>query len=108
MSNLGVSIEEIATSIEVFSRNAGGGFIDQNDREYLVRNIGRTTSISDLRELTVAIRDARNIRLDQVASIGFGARTKRGEAGFQGSRPSSSQFRSNLRLILWCLLKKLN
>ena len=84
MSNLGVSIEEIATSIEVFSRNAGGGFIDQNDREYLVRNIGRTTSISDLRELTVAIRDARNIRLDQVASIGFGARTKRGEAGFQG------------------------
>ncbi len=84
MSNLGVSIEEIATSIEVFSRNAGGGFIDQNDREYLVRNIGRTTSISDLRELTVAIRGARNIRLDQVASIGFGARTKRGEAGFQG------------------------
>ena len=84
MSNLGVSIEEIATSIEVFSRNAGGGFIDQNDREYLVRNIGRTTSINDLRELTVAIRDARNIRLDQVASIGFGARTKRGEAGFQG------------------------
>ena len=84
MRNLGVSIEEIATSIEVFSRNAGGGFIDQNDREYLVRNIGRTTSISDLRELTVAIRDARNIRLDQVASIGFGARTKRGEAGFQG------------------------
>ena len=84
MSNLGISIEEIATSIEVFSRNAGGGFIDQNDREYLVRNIGRTTSISDLRELTVAIRDARNIRLDQVASIGFGARTKRGEAGFQG------------------------
>ena len=84
MSNLGVSIEEIATSIEVFSRNAGGGFIDQNDREYLVRNIGRTTSISDLRELTVAIRYARNIRLDQAASIGFGARTKRGEAGFQG------------------------
>ena len=84
MRNLGVSIEEIATSIEVFSRNAGGGFIDQNDREYLVRNIGRTTSISDLRELTVAIRGARNIRLDQVASIGFGARTKRGEAGFQG------------------------
>ena len=84
MRNLGVSIEEITTSIEVFSRNAGGGFIDQNDREYLVRNIGRTTSISDLRELTVAIRDARNIRLDQVASIGFGARTKRGEAGFQG------------------------
>ena len=84
MRNLGVSIEEIATSIEVFSRNAGGGFIDQNDREYLVRNIGRTTSISDLRELTVAIRDARNIRLDQVASISFGARTKRGEAGFQG------------------------
>jgi len=83
MRNLSVSIEEIASSVADFSQNAGGGFIDQNDREYLVRNIGRTTSIDDLKAVSVTIRDERNIRLDQVADVGFAARIKRGDASFQ-------------------------
>ena len=84
------------------------GFIDQNDREYLVRNIGRTTSISDLRELTVAIRGARNIRLDQVASIGFGARTNGVRQAFEGKPAVIVSVQKQPEIELWCSLKKLN
>lgn len=80
-----VSAEDLTAAAGNFSRNAGGGFIDQNDREYLVRNIGRTASLEDLKNLTVAQRDGRAIRLDQVADVGFAARTKRGDASFQAA-----------------------
>jgi len=85
MRNLEVAIEDITGALGDFSQNAGGGFIDQNDREYLVRNIGRTTSLEDLKSVTVAQQDGRTIRLDQVAEVGFGARTKRGDASFQAA-----------------------
>ena len=32
-----------------FGTNTGGGFVDQHGREYLIRNIGRTTRLEDLR-----------------------------------------------------------
>ena len=85
MRNLEISIEDVASALGDFSQNAGGGFIDQNDREYLVRNIGRTTSLDNLKSVTVAQRDGRIIRLDQIASVGFAARTKRGDASFQAA-----------------------
>lgn len=85
MRNLEISIEDVTSALEDFSQNAGGGFIDQNDREYLVRNIGRTTSLDDLKSVTLTQRDGRTIRLDQVADVGFAARTKRGDASFQAA-----------------------
>ena len=85
LRNLALSIEDITNSLEGFSQNAGGGFIDQNDREFLVRNIGRTTSIDNLKAVTVASREGRTVRLDQVATVSFAARTKRGDASFQAA-----------------------
>ena len=85
LRNLALSIEDITNSLEDFSQNAGGGFIDQNDREYLVRNIGRTTSLDNLKAVTVALREGRTVRLDQVATVSFAARTKRGDASFQAA-----------------------
>jgi len=85
LRNLALSIEDITNSLEGFSQNAGGGFIDQNDREFLVRNIGRTTSIENLKAVTVALREGRTVRLDQVATVSFAARTKRGDASFQAA-----------------------
>ena len=69
LRNLALSIEDITNSLEGFSQNAGGGFIDQNDREFLVRNIGRTTSIENLKAVTVALREGRTVRLDQVCLL---------------------------------------
>ena len=50
----------------------------------LIRNIARTTRIDDLKNLVVAYRDGQVISLDQVASIDYAARTKRGDAGYMG------------------------
>ena len=84
MAGLDVTIEDIERAIRQFGSNTGGGFVDLNAREFLIRNIARSTRIEDLRNLVVAYRDETVISLSQVATVDFAARTKRGDAGFNG------------------------
>lgn len=84
MAGLDVTIEDIERAIRQFGSNTGGGFVDLNAREFLIRNIARSTRIEDLRNLVVAYRDETVIALSQVATVDFAARTKRGDAGFNG------------------------
>jgi len=84
MTSLDISYDAIEKAIKQFGANTGGGFVDLKAREYLIRNIARTTRIEDLRNLAVAYRDGHVTALHQVADIDFAARTKRGEAGFNG------------------------
>ena len=67
-----------------FGVNTGGGFTDQYSREYLIRNIGRTTSLEDLRSVVVATVDGRPVYLRQVANVEFAPKVKRGDSGYMG------------------------
>ena len=87
MSNLDITRDEIEVALRQFGANTAGGFVDQYSREYLIRNLGRTTRLEDLGALTVAYRKGVAVRLDQVASVDYAARVKRGDAGYMG-RPS--------------------
>lgn len=82
MAALDIGFEAIEKAIKQFGNNTGGGFVDLKAREYLIRNIGRTTRIEDLQTLVVAYRDGQVISLNHVANVDFAARTKRGDAGF--------------------------
>jgi len=84
MTSLDIGFDAIEKAIKQFGANTGGGFVDLKAREYLIRNIARTTRIEDLRNLAVAYRDGHVVALHQVADVDFAARTKRGEAGFNG------------------------
>lgn len=84
MQRLDITPNMIEEALEQFGTNAGGGFIDQHAREYLIRNIGRTTRLEDLRNVVIVVRNGQPILLRQVASAMFGARVKRGDAGFMG------------------------
>ena len=84
MARLDVSLDEVERAVKQFGANTGGGFVDQNRAEYVVRNIGRTTRIEDLRSLVVTMRAGQAITLGQVATVDFAARFKRGDAGANG------------------------
>jgi len=85
MSRLDISPADVEAAIRRFGANTGGGFIDQHAREYLIRNIGLTKSLEDLRNLVVATRQGHSILLRQVAQVDFAARVKRGDAGYMGA-----------------------
>jgi HME family heavy-metal exporter len=84
MRALGVSLADLERALQQFGTNTGGGFADQYSREFLVRNVGRTLKLEDLRDVVVRTEGGGSVYLHQVADVSFGAKLKRGEAGFMG------------------------
>ena len=84
MRALGITYEQLEASLAQFGTNAGGGFTDLYSREYLIRNIGRTTSLEDLRSIVVAKVDQRPVYLWQVATVEFAPKVRRGDGGYMG------------------------
>jgi CzcA family heavy metal efflux pump len=84
MRALGVTQAQVEAALAQFGANTGGGFTDQYSREFLIRNIGRTRSLDDLRSIIVATVARQPVALQQVADVSFAPRIKRGDAGFQG------------------------
>jgi CzcA family heavy metal efflux pump len=85
MAQFGVSLTQVEQALRGFAGNAGGGFIDLNSREYLIRHIGRTNRVEDLQGVAVAWKDGRAILLSQVAEVRYAAAMKRGDAGYNGA-----------------------
>ena len=81
---LKVPFSDVEKALQQFGANTGGGFTDQYSREFLIRNIGRSKSIDDLRKMVVSTVAGQPVVLEQIASVEFAARTKRGDAGYQG------------------------
>lgn len=84
MAALKVTPDEVQATLKEFGGNTAGGFVDQHGREFLIRNIGRTTRLSDLQNLIIAKRQGVSVKLSQIADVQFGARIKRGDAGYMG------------------------
>ncbi|MFZ2854057.1 MAG: efflux RND transporter permease subunit [Rhodocyclaceae bacterium] len=81
---VGVTLAELEAALKNFGGNTAGGFVDAGGREYLIRNIGRTTRLIDLQNQPVATRNGQPILLRQVASVTFAPGVKRGDASFKG------------------------
>ncbi|MCO5118862.1 MAG: efflux RND transporter permease subunit [Burkholderiaceae bacterium] len=85
MAQFGVSLSQVESALRGFATNAGGGFIDLNSREYLIRHLARTNRVEDLQGLAVAWNAGRPVLLEQVASVKYAAGLKRGDAGYNGA-----------------------
>ena len=85
MAQFGVSLTQVEQALRGFAGNAGGGFIDLNSREFLIRHLGRTNRVEDLRGIAVAWKDGRAVLLEQVATVRFAPAMKRGDAGHDGA-----------------------
>jgi len=84
MAELDVKLEQIERVLKGFSANTSGGFLELNSREYLIRNIGRTSRLEDLQRLSVGVKHGQPILLSQVAAVTFAPAIKRGDGGYNG------------------------
>lgn len=84
MSELGITHEQLEAALKGFSSNTSGGFLELSGREFLIRHLGRTSRLEDLRNLALTARDGRPVLLRQIAEVTFAPATKRGDAGFEG------------------------
>jgi HME family heavy-metal exporter len=79
---LGIEREKLEAALKDFGANTSGGFLEAQGREYLIRQIGRTSRIEDLQNLVVAVRNGQPVLLKQLAEVRLAAAVKRGDAGY--------------------------
>jgi HME family heavy-metal exporter len=84
MSELGISHDQLEAALKGFSSNTSGGFLELSGREFLIRHLGRTSRLDDLRNLALTARNGQPILLRQIAEVTFAPALKRGDAGFEG------------------------
>jgi heavy-metal exporter, HME family len=84
MAQLGITHEQMEAGLKGYSSNTSGGFLEINGREYLIRNLGRTSKLDDLRNLALAAKEGQPILLRQIADVTFAPAIKRGDAGYEG------------------------
>ena len=89
MMELGVGLDQIEAAVRGFAANTSGGFLELNGREYLIRHLGRSARLEDLKNLALTARNGQPILLRQVADVGFAAAIKRGDGGFDDGRDGS-------------------
>lgn len=84
MAELGITHEQMEAALKGYSSNTSGGFLELNGREYLIRNLGRTSLLDDLKNLALTARNGQAILMRQIAEVTFAPALKRGDAGFEG------------------------
>lgn len=84
MSELGITHEQLEAALKGFSSNTSGGFLELSGREFLIRHLGRTSRLDDLRNLALTAKNGQPILLRQIAEVTFAPAIKRGDAGFEG------------------------
>ncbi len=82
MQQLDIDLDQIEKALGNFAANTSGGFLEQQAKEYLIRNIGRTSRLADLQNLAVGTKNGQPILLRQVAEVKFAAAVKRGDASY--------------------------
>ena len=69
ISQLNLSIQEIVNRLRAENINASGGRVTDGNQEYLVRTLNEFQTLEQMRNLFVATRNDRNIRLGDVAEV---------------------------------------
>ena len=82
-----MSLEQVTAATSDSNVNAPGGFLISPDRELIVRQQGRATSIADLERAVIAERGGTPVRLRDVAEVKIGKAVKRGD-GALGGKPA--------------------
>lgn len=87
LASLGLSLHDVENAVKKAQTNTTGGFLENKNQEYLIRNLGRTTKLDDLADSVLAYKNSVPILLNHVAKLQMGPQVKRGDASFN-ARPA--------------------
>ncbi len=74
-----VTLQQLGDAAEKANVLAGGGVMERDAKESLIRISGQTLALRDIEETPVVWRDGRPVRIKDVADVRFGGPVRRGD-----------------------------
>lgn len=87
LQSKGLSLEDLKHALGQISGNTTGGFIDIDEKEFLIRPMGRVSSVEEIEDSLIGMHFGQPVRVKDVADVRIQAKTKRGEGSING-RPA--------------------
>lgn len=72
LAAFGVTFQEVIRALEQSNANTSGGFLLASGQEYLIRGVGRISSVDDIGETVLAEHAGTPVKVSHVASVGVG------------------------------------
>lgn len=79
-----ITVEDLKHSLEELSENTTGGFLNKDNKEFLVRPIGRVQSIEDIENSFIGTNLGRPVLIKDVAEVRIGPGIVRGQGSING------------------------
>ena len=87
----GITLDELETAVSLSAGNATSGYLQSGPREIMVRNLAMTADPADIAASPVKRIGNRTITIADVAKVGFGIATMRGDAAIAFKEKGDTQ-----------------
>jgi cobalt-zinc-cadmium resistance protein CzcA len=81
MKAYGITLQQLFTALDRGSSNAGGGYIEKGEQQYLIRGIGMLKSADDIGNIVVAERGGTPLLIRDISTVEAGAMPRQGLTG---------------------------
>jgi cobalt-zinc-cadmium resistance protein CzcA len=80
----GISFKDITDALAANNTNTGGGYIEHNGDQLLVRSIGLISNEEDIRNIKIATRDGIPVQVRDIATVSIGHELRTGAGSLNG------------------------
>ena len=77
-----VGIEDVRRALQNANTNVPGAFVSGPGQELIVSGVGRISSLADIKNTVITLRNGVPITIHNIADVGFGGEIKRGDGAF--------------------------
>jgi len=84
MDYYNVTLDELEKATSEASKNSSGGFINQHSQEYVVKGMGRTNNLEELKSGVIKVVNGVPIKIGDVAEIEIRPKVKIGDGSLNG------------------------
>lgn len=84
LQQLQISLTEFQTSLQENNENRGAGFIEENGQQLTVRVPGMLSTVEDIQNITVSVKNGLPIRVADIATVAIGHDLRTGAATYNG------------------------
>jgi CzcA family heavy metal efflux pump len=84
LQRLQLTVDEVEKNLSIVSQNTTGGYIDIDNREHLIRNIGMVETEDDILNSVVGQHLGRPVLVKEIAEVRIGHQIKRGDGSVNG------------------------
>jgi cobalt-zinc-cadmium resistance protein CzcA len=81
MKAYGITLQQLFTSLDRGNANAGGGYVEKGEQQYLIRGIGLLKSAADIGNIVVTQRGGTPLLVRDISNIETGAMPRQGLTG---------------------------